>query len=49
MLVMKCAWCKKRRGKPTDPEVEALVDFVDRYGWNQQPLRYDEATGGFHV
>ena len=23
-LVFKCAWCRKRRGKPTDAEVEAL-------------------------
>ena len=30
-------------------EIEALVAFTDKYGWNMQPLRFDETTGGFHV
>jgi hypothetical protein len=29
LLVWKCAWCKKRRGKVTDDEIEALVAFTD--------------------
>ena len=49
LLIWKCGWCKKRRGKLTADEIEALAAFTDVYGWNQQPLRYDEATGGFHV
>ena len=46
-LVWKCSWCKKRKGKLTDDEIEALTAFIDKYGWNQQPLRRNEATGGY--
>jgi hypothetical protein len=49
VLIWKCSWCKQRRGKLTDDEIEALVAFTDVYGWNQQPLRYDENVGCFHV
>jgi hypothetical protein len=49
VLIWKCSWCEKRRGKPTADEVEALVAFTDQYGWNMQPLRFDESTGAFHV
>jgi hypothetical protein len=49
VLIWKCSWCKKRRGKLTTDEIEALVAFTDKYGSNQQPLRFDENAGGFHV
>jgi hypothetical protein len=49
LLVWKCAWCGKRKGKPTDDEIEALVEFVEKFDWNMRPLRFDEDTGGFCV
>jgi len=30
------AWCKQRRGKLTDDEIEALAAFTDVYGWNMR-------------
>jgi hypothetical protein len=49
LLVWKYAWCKRRKGKPTTDEVEALVAFTDKHGWNMRPLRWSEADGGYHV
>jgi hypothetical protein len=49
LLVWKCAWCGKRRGKVTDDEIEGLADFVDRHGWNMQPLYFNEDDGAFHL
>jgi hypothetical protein len=49
VLTWRCVWCRRRRGKPTASEIEALVAFTDEHGWNQQPLRYSEADGSFHI
>ena len=49
LLIWKCAHCKKRRGKPTDVEIELLAAFTDQFGWNMRPLQFDENSGAFHV
>jgi hypothetical protein len=37
-LIFKCAWCKSRKGKPTEAEVEKLESFVKQFGWQWRPL-----------
>jgi hypothetical protein len=42
VLIWKCAWCKKRRGRPTEVDVQRLKAFVTSHGWNAQPLTLHE-------
>jgi hypothetical protein len=57
ILIWKCAWCKKRRGRPAEIDVRRLKTFVGDYGWNAQPITLHEdgsvriayTTGVAHV
>jgi hypothetical protein len=37
-LILRCPWCKRRRGWPSEGEIEALRAFVARHGWNRRPI-----------
>jgi hypothetical protein len=44
-LIWRCAWCRKRRGTPTEAEIEKLSNFVKLYGWQCRPLALADDGG----
>jgi hypothetical protein len=37
-LIERCLWCNRRRGAPSDDEINKVTEFVNIYGWNVRPL-----------
>jgi hypothetical protein len=37
-LILRCPWCRGRRGHPSAAEIAALKQFVKTYGWNQRQI-----------
>lgn len=42
VLIWKCSWCKKRRGKPTEDHISKLKAFATKFGWTMTPLIFHE-------
>jgi hypothetical protein len=38
MLVLKCLWCGKRKGKPTEVETDKAMTFTAVYGFTLKSL-----------
>ena len=38
ILVWKCVWCQKRRGRPTETEIALMNAWLRDYGHTLEPL-----------
>jgi hypothetical protein len=38
ILIWKCLWCGKRKGKPNEDETKKVMAFVGIYGFTLRPL-----------
>jgi hypothetical protein len=48
LLIWRCPWCKRRRGKVADCDANKLKAFAARFGWTMLPLIFHE-DGGCYV
>jgi hypothetical protein len=37
-LILRCVWCRSRRGAPSEAEIQKLEAFTKKFGWVARPL-----------
>jgi hypothetical protein len=37
-LILRCSWCRCRRGHPSETEIKRLRAFVAKYGFTARPI-----------